>query len=137
MSEAHVISAADVKPERWSDPVRGDMVFRLIFGGPSTETDFSAGVSELEVGGWMGHHRHEPAEIYYVLSGEGVLTIDGEEHPICAGTAAHIPGDSEHAVRNTGNGPLRVFYAFAVGSFDEIEYRFTAEERSDDELQAG
>ena len=32
-------------------------------------------------------------------------------------------------MRNTGDGPLRVFYAFAVGSFDEIlEDRFTAQE---------
>ena len=40
----------------------------------------------------------------------------------------HIPGNSDHAIRNTGNGPLRLFYAFAVGSFDQIEYRFTGQE---------
>jgi len=51
MSEAHVISGADVEPQRWCDPVRGEMGFRLIFGGPFTETDFTAGVGELEVGG--------------------------------------------------------------------------------------
>jgi quercetin dioxygenase-like cupin family protein len=128
MSEPLVISAADVEPESWSDPVRGEVGFRTIFGGATTETDFTAGVSELEPGGWLGHHRHEPAEIYYVLRGEGVLTIDGEDHPVSAGSAAHIPGNSEHAVRNTGDGPLRVFYAFAVGSFDQIDYHFTAQE---------
>jgi mannose-6-phosphate isomerase-like protein (cupin superfamily) len=128
MSDALVTSTDDVERETWADPVRGEMGFRTIFGGPTTETDFTAGVGELEVGGWMGHHRHEPAELYYVLSGEGVVTIDGEDHAVSTGSAAHIPSNSEHAVRNTGNGPLRVFYAFAVGSFDEIEYRFTAEE---------
>ena len=61
-----------------------------------------------------------------MLSGEGMLTIDGEDHPVSAGSAAHIPSNSEHAMRNTGDGPLGVVYAFAVGSFDEIEYRFTA-----------
>jgi mannose-6-phosphate isomerase-like protein (cupin superfamily) len=128
MSDALVLSAAAIEPERWSDPVRGDVGFRTIFGGATTETDFTAGVGELEPEGWLGHHRHEPAEIYFVLSGEGVLTIDGEDHPVSAGSAAHIPGNSEHALRNTGDGPLRVFYAFAVGSFDQIEYRFTAED---------
>jgi len=127
MSEALVRSATYVELEHWSDPVRGEMGFRNIFGGADTETDFSAGVTELEVGGWMGHHRHEPAEIYYVFTGEGVVTIDDEEHVVGAGTAVHIPGNSEHAIRNTGNGPLRLFYAFAVGSLDQIEYRFTAE----------
>ena len=76
----------------------------------------------------MGHHRHEPAEIYYVLTGEGVVTIDGEDHAVSAGSAVHIPGNSEHAIRDTGNGPLRLFYAFAVGSLDQIEYHFTGEE---------
>jgi len=128
MSEAHVISVADVEPERWCDPVRGEMGFRNIFGGAATETDFTAGVTELEVDGCLGHHRHEPAEIYYVFTGEGAVTIDDEEHAVSAGSVVHIPGNSEHAIRNTGNGPLRLSYAFAVGSFDQIEYRFTAQE---------
>jgi quercetin dioxygenase-like cupin family protein len=125
MSDALVRSATDVEPERWSDSVRGDFGFRMIFGGATTETDFTAGVTELEVGGWMGRHRHEPAEIYYVFSGQGVVTIDDEDHAVSAGSVAHIPGNSEHAIRNTGNGPLRLFYAFAVGAFDQIEYHFT------------
>ena len=128
MSDARVRAAADVEPERWSDPVRGDMGFRTIFGDASAETDFTAGVTELEPGGWMAGHRHEPAEIYFVVSGEGKLTIDGEEHAVRGGTAAHVPGNSEHAIRNTGDAPLRFFWAFAVPSLDQIEYRFSAEE---------
>ena len=128
MSDALVRSATDVEPEHWSDPVRGEMGFRHIFGGCSTETDFTAGVTELEAGGWMGHHRHEPAEIYYVFAGQGVVTIDDEDHAVSAGSAVHIPGNSEHAIRNTGNAPLRLFWAFAVGSLDQIEYRFSAQE---------
>ena len=128
MSDALVRSVTEVEPERWSDPNRGEMWFRTIFGGAAAEADFTAGVTELEPGGWMGSHRHEPAEIYYVFSGEGKLTIDGEEHALSAGTAARIPGNSEHAIRNTGNGPLRLFWAFAVGSLDQIEYHFTEQQ---------
>jgi len=125
-----VRSAIDVEPEQWSDPVRGEMGFRIIFGAATTETDFTAGITELEVGGWMGRHRHEPAELYYVFSGEGVVTIDDEDHAVSAGSAVQIPGNSEHTIRNTGNCPLRLFYAFAVGSIDQIEYHFTAEEQA-------
>ena len=128
MSDALVISVDDVEPERWAEPVRGEMGFRTVFGDSSAETDFTAGVTELEPGGWMAGHRHEPAEIYYVVSGEGKLTIEGEEHAVSAGTAAHIPGNSEHAIRNTADAPLRFFWAFAVGSLDQIEYHFTAQE---------
>jgi mannose-6-phosphate isomerase-like protein (cupin superfamily) len=126
MSDALVVNETDVDPVTWSDPVRGDVGFRTLFGGPTTRTDFTAGVTSLEAGGWLGHHRHEPSEIYYVLGGTGLLTIDGAEHVVGAGTAAFVPGNSEHGIHNTGSGPLRFFYAFAVGSFEEIEYDFTA-----------
>ena len=120
-----VIRESDVALERWSDPVRGELGFRTLMGGPgATPRDFTAGVAEVEPDGWLALHRHEPAEVYYVVSGRGVLTVDGVEHAVAAGTAVHIPGNSEHGVRNTGTEPLRFFYAFAVGSFEDVEYRF-------------
>ena len=126
MTGARVTHESDVDQERWSDPVRGDVGFRTFFGAPGTTTrDLTAGVAELEPAGWLGHHRHAPSEVYYVIEGEGVLTIDGSEHPVTAGTAVYVPGDSEHGIRNTGAGVLRFFYAFAVGSFEDVEYRFT------------
>ena len=125
MSEPQVLSEKDVERETWADPVRGDVSFRTIFGGATTTSDLTAGVTDLEPGGWLGHHRHQPAEVYFVLDGVGTLTIDGEEHAVTAGAAAYIPGDSEHGIRNTGDRPLRFFYVFAVGSFAEIEYRFS------------
>lgn len=126
MSNAVVVNEDAVERATWSDPIRGEVGFRTLFGGALRTTDFTAGVTELEVGGWLGHHRHEPSEIYYVLSGEGVLSVDGQEHPVRAGTAAFIPSNSEHAIRNATNDRLRFFYVFAVDSFEQIEYRFTA-----------
>jgi oxalate decarboxylase/phosphoglucose isomerase-like protein (cupin superfamily) len=41
------------------------------------------------------------------------------------GSAAYIPGNREHGIRNASEEPLRFFYAFGVGSFGDIEYRFT------------
>ena len=128
MSEALVVTEADVEAETWSDATRGEVGFRTIFGGHLTTSDFTAGVTHLEAGGWLGHHRHEPSEIYYVLSGEGTLTVDGVDHLVSAGTAVYIPSNSEHGIRNDGERPLRFFYAFAVASFEEIEYRFAAEQ---------
>jgi quercetin dioxygenase-like cupin family protein len=124
VSKPLVVNEIDVEREAWSDS-RGQVGFRTIFGGLNVPGDFTAGVTDLDVGGWLGHHRHEPAELYYVLDGEGTLTIDGEDHAVSAGMAAYIPGNSEHGIRNTGTSPMRFFYAFAVASFDEIEYRFT------------
>ena len=78
MSEAHAISVADVEPERWCDPVRGEMGFRNIFGGAATETDFTAGVTELEVDGWDTIDTSLPRST--TCSPVRRVTIDDEEH---------------------------------------------------------
>lgn len=40
-----------------------------------------------------------------------------------------IPGDAEHGIRNLDPGEeLRWFYCFAVDGFEEVKYRFSAEE---------
>src|SRR4051794_3846037 len=65
MSDALVVKESNVKPESWSDAVRGEVSFRMLFGDPLSTPEFTAGVSELAAGGWLGDHRHEPAELYY------------------------------------------------------------------------
>jgi quercetin dioxygenase-like cupin family protein len=133
MSTASVSGQHDGHTQRWSHPVRGDVTFRTVFGDDvatgdgARGGDLTAGVATLDPGCWLGRHRHDPAEVYHVLNGVGVFSVDGTEHPLSEGTTAYIPADSEHAVRNTGDGPLRVFYVLAVGSFADVEYRFTDE----------
>ena len=126
-TRATVVHDSAVPLERWSDPVRGEVGFRTLFGGDTATDSLTAGITEMEPGDWLGHHRHRPAEIYYVVAGRGTVELGGEEHPVRAGSAVFIPGDLEHGIRNTGTEPLRFFYAFAVGSFADIEYRFSAD----------
>lgn len=129
MSDALIVEESNIEQEVWSDEIRGEVSFRTIFGAQNRTAEFTAGVTDVPPGGWLGHHRHAPAEIYYVVDGEGTLFVDGDEHGIAAGTAVYIPGHSEHGIRNTGDGLLRFFYAFALGgSFDQIEYYFTADQ---------
>ena len=129
-SEPIVLQESDVPLEEWADPVRGEVGFRTLFGGAgggATATDsLTAGLTELGPGGWLGLHRHEPSEVYYVVAGEGTVVLDGAECTVGAGSAVFIPGDVEHGIRNTGEDTLRFFYAFAVSSFEDIEYRFSA-----------
>jgi quercetin dioxygenase-like cupin family protein len=109
--------------ETWTDDVRGDVRFRTLIGDGSTPTgSMSAGVSELAPGGRLGRHRHAPAEVYHVLAGRGTVEVEGTDHEISAGATVFIPGNSWHAVRNPHTEPLRVFYVFAVDSFDEVDY---------------
>jgi mannose-6-phosphate isomerase-like protein (cupin superfamily) len=91
-----------------------------------TLTDgITCGVADLGPGDWLGLHRHAPPEIYYVFEGAGVVTLNGEDVPVKAGSAVFIPGMAEHGVRQSGTGLLRFFYGFPVDSFDSVEYLFS------------
>ncbi len=108
--------------------MRGEVAFRTLFGGDATATGaLTAGLTEMAPGDWLGHHRHAPAEIYYVVAGEGIVDLGEEQQAVRAGSAVFIPGDLEHGIRNTGSEPLRFFYVFAVSSFADVDYRFSAE----------
>lgn len=109
----------------WNDH-RGRLTFRTIFSADSTATDaFVTGVAELAEDGYLALHRHEQAETYYVLSGTGVVTLDGIEYPVHPGSNVFIPGSSEHGIANTGTQTLRFFYVLAADAFAEIEYVFS------------
>jgi mannose-6-phosphate isomerase-like protein (cupin superfamily) len=115
--------------EVWDDPVRGDVSFRVLFSADRTPTSaLYTGLAELSPGGWLGRHRHTQTEAYVVTEGSGVVVLDGVEHAVTAGSAVFIPGDAEHGVRNTGEGPLRFVYAFATDCIDDVVYRFSDEE---------
>jgi len=121
-----VISESDVARDSWDDTIKGVLGFRTLFSAGTTATQaLTAGVADLNAGGWLGLHRHTPAEIYYIVQGHGTVTLDGADYPASAGTAVYIPGGTEHGIRNTGPTPLRFFYAFAVDSFDDVTYRFS------------
>jgi len=114
----------------WDDPVRGRLRWRTLFSKGLTQTSaMTCGVTELGPGDWLGLHRHAPSEVYYVFAGAGILTLEGREILVKAGSAVFIPGMAEHGIRQTGTEILRLFYAFPVDSFDSVEYLFTAAPR--------
>jgi len=52
-------------------------------------------------------HRHtRTEEIYYILKGEGLITVDHEKQPVAWGDAVLIPPGSWHCIANTGDGDL-------------------------------
>jgi quercetin dioxygenase-like cupin family protein len=104
----------------WDDE-RGRVAFRTLAAGEG----LTLGIARIAPGDELREHRHEPAEIYVVLAGEGVVTIEGEPHAIAAGDALHIPGNARHSCRNSGRDELRFAYVLAADSFDDVEYVFS------------
>jgi mannose-6-phosphate isomerase-like protein (cupin superfamily) len=68
-------------------------------------------IVEMEPGGFQHLHAHEPEQMYYILEGRGLMTVNGEESPVQAGDCIFCPAFAEHGLKNTGNGVLRYLSA--------------------------
>jgi mannose-6-phosphate isomerase-like protein (cupin superfamily) len=60
----------------------------------------------LEPGGSSAQHVLKSSEVYYILQGEGVLQVDGEDVKLSAGHAVYVPPHSKQHIRNSGAAPL-------------------------------
>jgi mannose-6-phosphate isomerase-like protein (cupin superfamily) len=124
-TEALVRHESDPPTEGWDDE-RGRLTWRTLFSADSTPTNtFVTGVADVPADGFLALHRHAQAETYYVVSGEGIVTLNDVETLMRPGVSVHIPGSAEHGVRNTGTEPLRFFYVLAADSFADVEYVFS------------
>lgn len=63
----------------------------------------------LPVGAEVVRHFHrETEEIYYVLSGDGEMTVGEETEKVSAGDAVFIPKNHIHTLKNTGSEPMKI-----------------------------
>ena len=57
----------------------------------------------------IGVHRHEhDEEYYYVLSGRGVMTLDGERFEVKAGDITAVYPGGEHGLENSADEDMRI-----------------------------
>jgi mannose-6-phosphate isomerase-like protein (cupin superfamily) len=60
----------------------------------------------LKPGSGIGYHEQTEDEIYYVLSGRGIMTIDGKPIEVGPGTAVLTRPGSSHGLKQVGNEDL-------------------------------
>lgn len=63
-------------------------------------------IARLDKGRTIEAHRDPMEEIYFILSGQGEMTVDDETRPVKPGDAVWIPTGSLHQLTNTGEEPL-------------------------------
>jgi quercetin dioxygenase-like cupin family protein len=129
MSPRPVVMHIDDRPwERWPAEQRaqpGDARWKtLISAGLTASRGLTLGVSELPPGGVLPAHRHAQPEVYLVLDGTGVVTIQGSSTVVGQGCGLFIPGNAVHSMESTGETPLRVAYVFAADAFEDVNYVF-------------
>lgn len=108
------------------DTSRGIVTWKTLISAPQTATDsLTAGIATCPPQhGHLCPHRHSHAEIYHIISGTGIVKIDGKEQEVTAGSVVYIPGDAEHGIRNKGAEELKWLYVFAADGFQDVVYRF-------------
>jgi mannose-6-phosphate isomerase-like protein (cupin superfamily) len=122
-----VVHESECDVEDWSASGRDGVSWRTLLSADRTPTDsLTMGIAEIAPGSpdEFHLHHHEPAEAYFILSGTGAMSIDGEVQNVRTGSAIFVPSNSVHAIANTGDEVLRLLYVFAVDSFDDVTYVF-------------
>jgi quercetin dioxygenase-like cupin family protein len=70
----------------------------------------------------VGDHTHwGEEEIFFIISGSGVVRVDGEECTVGPGSAVLTLSGSVHGLRNEGPGDLRIFVACAASASQRNE----------------
>ncbi len=59
----------------------------------------SAWVHAVDIDGAREHYHRRATELYYVLEGEGVVVLDGQEHAVRKGSVVHIPPGVVHGAK--------------------------------------
>ncbi len=73
--------------------------------------NLSVTVVEMEPDGIQHVHSHKPEQMYYIMEGEGVMTVDDEERSVKAGDSIFFPSFAKHGLKNTGGRVLRYLSA--------------------------
>ena len=66
----------------------------------------------LHPGSGIGLHTQTEDEVYYVLSGKGEMTLDGERHDITPGTAILTRTGSSHSLKQVGSEDLVIIITY-------------------------
>jgi mannose-6-phosphate isomerase-like protein (cupin superfamily) len=98
-----------VKPYVTKD---GSTIRELIH--PSVHGNRNQSLAEATVAGGFKTrlHRHPVSEeIYFILEGEGLMTLGEEVFPVSEADSVFIPPGKPHRLQNTGSSPLKVLCA--------------------------
>jgi uncharacterized protein len=109
--------------ETWPEALlaeRGVIFWKTLVNGEG----LTLGLARLPAGESLKEHRHEQSEVYFVIAGEGRVTVGGAARSVGPGAAVFIPGGALHSFVNTGSTDVRFAYVLAADAFAEVEYRF-------------
>ena len=73
------------------------------------------------------HHHRDLEEIYYIVSGAGLMTVGENSREVGAGDAVYIPRGHRHSLKNTGTEPIKLILVCGPAFFYEDQVFNAAE----------
>jgi quercetin dioxygenase-like cupin family protein len=122
-----VVADNNITSDGWNEPNgRGVISWETLIDADLTPSSgVTCGFAVVEAGGFLAKHRHQPSEVYHILEGQSVVTIDGTDHDVAKGDTVFIPPMAEHGIRNSSPARMRLLFIFPTSTFAEIEYLFS------------
>jgi mannose-6-phosphate isomerase-like protein (cupin superfamily) len=78
----------------------------------------------MEPSGFQHVHSHESEQMYYILEGEGTMTVGDDERLVKAGDCIFIPSQTKHGLKNSNKTTLKYITAaspsFTVKECEEL-----------------
>ena len=88
------------------------------------DTDLTVTRVEIEPGASQLRHSHDPEQVYVVVAGVGVMSVDEDRRAVEAGDAIYIPSNADHEITNTGDEPLEYVSAATPAFPSEVVEEF-------------
>jgi mannose-6-phosphate isomerase-like protein (cupin superfamily) len=83
-----------------------------VFFDKTPNLHFSFRKRVLKPGSGIGYHEQHEDEVYYVLSGRGVMTLDDKPYDVTPGTAILTRTGSSHGLKQVGGEDLIVIITY-------------------------
>ncbi len=98
---------------------RTDRITSYLLASPLTcdSEHLTTTLVEVGPGGEQRIHSHYPEQVYYILSGGGMMKVGEDRLRVEAGTCVYIPPSVPHGIKNDGREVL-VYLSAAAPSFE-------------------
>lgn len=89
---------------------------RVVAGpGALPSERFTMGYVVMQPGGEVPGHTHMQEEVYFLLEGQGQITVGETVYEMTPLSAVYIPPDTYHHLVNTGAAELKFVFTYAPG----------------------
>ena len=108
-----------LKKQRAPRYIRKEGITSYLLASPRTcdAKQLTTSLVEIKPGGEQRLHSHVPEQIYYILEGNGLMSVGDNTAHVERDDCIYIPSGAPHGLKNDGTMLLRYFSA-AVPSFE-------------------